>query len=119
MALQAAIDDPRRGDRAGALLALVGVVNVPVIYFSVQWWNTLHQGASISFKAAPTMAGTMVAGMLLVTFGLWAQVIAVSLIRLRSIVLEREGGAAWVRQLPELQGPASRVPVTGAGRAAA
>ncbi len=119
MALQAAIDDPRRGDRAGALLALVGVVNVPVIYFSVQWWNTLHQGASISFKAAPTMAGTMVVGMLLVTFGLWAHVIAVSLIRLRSIVLEREGGAAWVRQLPELQGPASRVPLTGAGRAAA
>ncbi|TAK90324.1 MAG: hypothetical protein EPO09_16895, partial [Aquabacterium sp.] len=62
MALQAATDDPRKGDKAGALLALVGVVNVPVIYFSVQWWNTLHQGASISFKAAPTMASTMLVG---------------------------------------------------------
>ena len=56
-----AIDDPRRADRAGALLALVGVVNVPIIYFSVQWWNTLHQGASVSFTAAPTMARTMLA----------------------------------------------------------
>src|SRR3546814_9697278 len=43
MALQSAIDDPRRADKAGAVLALVGVVNVPIIYFSVQWWNTLHQ----------------------------------------------------------------------------
>ncbi|MDH4326315.1 MAG: heme ABC transporter permease CcmC, partial [Betaproteobacteria bacterium] len=48
MALQAAIDDPRRADRAGAVLAIVGVVNVPIIYYSVQWWNTLHQGASVS-----------------------------------------------------------------------
>ena len=51
IALRNAIDDPRRADRAGALLALVGVVNVPIIYFSVQWWNTLHQGASISLTA--------------------------------------------------------------------
>ena len=56
MALQAAIDDPRRADRAGAVLALVGVVNVPIIYFSVKWWNTLHQGASVSLTAAPSMA---------------------------------------------------------------
>jgi ABC-type transport system involved in cytochrome c biogenesis permease subunit len=45
MALQAAIDDPRRADKAGAILALVGVVNMPIIYFSVKWWNTLHQGS--------------------------------------------------------------------------
>lgn len=103
MALQAAIDDPRRGDKAGALLALVGVVNVPVIYFSVQWWNTLHQGASISFKAAPTMASTMLWGMLLTALGLWAYALAVALIRLRSIVLEREGEAAWVARLVEVR----------------
>ena len=51
MALQAAIDDPRRADKAGAMLALVGVVNMPIIYFSVKWWNTLHQGASVSLTA--------------------------------------------------------------------
>jgi heme exporter protein C len=106
MALQAATDDSRRGDRAGAVLALVGVVNVPVIYFSVQWWNTLHQGASISFKAAPTMANTMLLGMLLCALGLWAYAIAVALTRLRSIVLEREGlegEADWVAHLPEIK----------------
>ena len=64
MALQAAIDDPRRADAAGAVLALVGVVNIPIIYFSVQWWNTLHQGASVSLTSAPTMAATMFAGMI-------------------------------------------------------
>src|SRR6185436_6937163 len=46
IALQAAIDDPRRADRAGALLAIVGAVNIPIIHYSVVWWNTLHQGAS-------------------------------------------------------------------------
>ena len=103
IALQSAIDDPRRGDKAGALLALVGVVNIPIIYFSVQWWNTLHQGASISFKAAPTMASTMLWGMLLCALGLWAYAIAVSLWRLRTLVLERERDAQWVAHLPELQ----------------
>ena len=55
--LRSSIDDLRRADRASAVFALVGVVNVPIIYFSVRWWNTLHQGASVSMTAAPTMAG--------------------------------------------------------------
>ncbi|MFZ4552605.1 MAG: heme ABC transporter permease CcmC [Aquabacterium sp.] len=99
MALQAAIDDPAKGDRAGAVLALVGAVNVPIIYFSVKWWNTLHQGASISFKAAPTMASTMLLGMLLCALGLWAYAIGVSLFRLRTLILDRERDAGWVHQL--------------------
>ncbi len=52
IALQAAIDDRRRADKAGAVLAIVGVINVPIIYFSVKWWNTLHQGASVSVKGS-------------------------------------------------------------------
>ena len=52
LALQASIDDPRRADKACAILALVGAVNVPIIYFSVKWWNTLHQGASVSLKGS-------------------------------------------------------------------
>jgi heme exporter protein C len=99
MALQAAIEDPRRADKAGALLALVGVVNVPIIYFSVRWWNTLHQGASVSLTAAPSMAHTMLAGMLVCTLALWAYVIAVSLLRLRLLILEREADSAWVQAL--------------------
>ena len=97
IALQSATDDARRGDRAGAVLALVGVVNVPVIYFSVKWWNTLHQGASISFKAAPTMATTMLVGMLLVALGFWAYAIGIALWRLRTLILNRERHTQWVR----------------------
>jgi len=91
IALQASIDDRRRADRAGALLALVGVVNVPIIYFSVKWWNTLHQGASVSLTRAPSMAKTMLLGMLLMALGFWMYSIAVTLVRVRCIIKEREG----------------------------
>ena len=101
MALQAAIDDPRRADKAGAVLALVGVVNIPIIYFSVQWWNTLHQGASVSLTRAPTMASIMLAGMLVMALAFWMYSIAASLLRVRSIILERERNADWVREWRE------------------
>ena len=99
MALVNAIDDTRRADKAGALLAVVGAVNVPVIYFSVKWWNTLHQGASISLTAAPTMASTMLTAMLLMTLACWAYAFAVVFMRTRALVLERERGADWVAAL--------------------
>jgi len=89
MALQAAIDDPRRADRAGAVLAIVGVVNIPIIHYSVVWWNTLHQGASVSVTRAPTMAATMLTGMLLMALAFWMYSIAVSLVRVRCIIRER------------------------------
>ena len=89
IALRAAIDDPRRADRAAAVLALVGVVNVPIIYFSVQWWNTLHQGASVSLTRAPSMAATMLTGMLVMAAAFWLYTIAVSLVRVRCIIRER------------------------------
>ena len=98
MSLHAAIDDTRRADRAAALLALVGVVNVPIIYFSVKWWNTLHQGASVSLLRAPSMATTMLLGMLVMALAFWMYSIAVALMRLRVILLEREQHAAWARQ---------------------
>jgi len=98
MALQAAIDDPRRADRAGAILALVGVINVPIIYFSVVWWNTLHQGASISMKSAPTMAMTMLLGMLLMALAFWMYSLATILSRVRSIILEREWHTQWCKE---------------------
>ena len=101
MALQAAIDDPRRADKAGAVLALVGVINVPIIYFSVKWWNTLHQGASVSMTRAPSMATTMLWGMLIMSLALWMYAIAVALLRVRSIILERERHADWVRHAVE------------------
>src|ERR687896_1884796 len=88
MALRAAIDERRRADRAAAVLAIVGVVNVPIIYYSVQWWNTLHQGASVSFTRAPSMAAAMLTGMIVMALAFWLYSIAVSLVRVRCMIRE-------------------------------
>jgi heme exporter protein C len=103
MSLQAAIDDARRADKAGAVIALVGVVNVPIIYFSVKWWNTLHQGASVSLTRSPSMASTMLVGMLLMALAVWMYSIAATLLRVRCIILERERNSEWIGQLRELR----------------
>jgi heme exporter protein C len=103
IALKGSIDDTRRGDRAGAILLLVGVVNIPIIYYSVKWWNTLHQGASIDMKTGSSMASIMLITMLIMALGFWMYSIAVALSRVRSIILERERDSQWVSQLPEVQ----------------
>jgi len=99
ISLQSAIDDPRRAARASALLAIVGVINLPVIYWSVTWWNTLHQGASVSPTMEPKMASVMLTAMMTMTFAFWMYTIAVVLMRVRRIVLERESQTTWVRAL--------------------
>ncbi|MEK9721300.1 MAG: heme ABC transporter permease CcmC [Quisquiliibacterium sp.] len=101
IALRASIDDPRRADKACALLALVGAVNVPIIYFSVRWWNTLHQGASVSLTSSPKMAQTMLAGMLIMALAAWFYTIAVALVRVRHLIMEREAHADWAQRLLE------------------
>jgi heme exporter protein C len=98
IALANAFEDPRRGDRAAAILALVGVVNLPIIYFSVHWWNTLHQGSSVSFKGT-SMHVQMLQSMLLVAVSFWMYSIGTSLVRVRAIILERESRTQWVRAL--------------------
>jgi heme exporter protein C len=103
IALRNAIDDPRRADRACGVLALTGVVNIPIIYFSVQWWNTLHQGGTVSLTKAPSMASIMLAGMLIMSFAAWFYAIAAVLARARTIIVERERGAAWIAALPEVR----------------
>ena len=103
MALQAAIDDPRRADKAGAVVALVGVVNVPIIYFSVKWWSTLHQGASISVSKGSTMASTMLAGMLVMALAFWMYSLAVILHRVRTLIMERERQAEWTKELLDVR----------------
>ncbi len=108
MALQASIEDVRRADKAGALLALVGVINVPIIYFSVKWWNTLHQGASVSLSKGSSMAATMLLAMLIMALGFWAYSILVALMRVRCLMLERERHADWVKQLMTAQNKAGR-----------
>jgi heme exporter protein C len=99
IALRSAIDDPRRAARASAVLAIVGVINVPIIYFSVRWWNTLHQGASVSPEMAPKMAATMLWAMFVMALAFWMYTIAVVLARVRSEILERESSTEWVREI--------------------
>jgi heme exporter protein C len=99
IALQSAIDDPRRADKAGAVLLLVGVVNIPIIYFSVKWWNTLHQGASVSLTKSPSMAATMLWGMLLMALCFWMYSLAVAFARVRTILLERERHTEWAKDV--------------------
>jgi len=103
IALRNAIDEPRRADKACAVLALTGVVNVPIIYFSVYWWNTLHQGSSVSVTRAPSMAAIMLAGMLVMALAAWFYAIAVILARVRIIIVERERGASGVASLREVR----------------
>jgi heme exporter protein C len=101
MSLQAAIDDKRRADRASAVLAIVGVINVPIIYFSVKWWNTLHQGASVSLTKSPAMASIMLKGMLVMAIGFWLYSIAVILLRVRREIEGRERSAIWLQDVKE------------------
>jgi heme exporter protein C len=89
IALVRAFDDPQRGYRAGAILALVGVVNLPIIKFSVDWWNTLHQPATISFTGAPTMYVGMLWPLLLASVGYTLVFAAIVMARTRAAVMER------------------------------
>jgi heme exporter protein C len=104
MALQASIDDPRRAARASAVLALVGVINVPIIHFSVQWWNTLHQPASISAIAkvvSPSIHSSMLTPLLLMAGAFQLYFFTVALMRMRNEILERERHTSWVGQIME------------------
>ena len=101
MSLQAAIDDTRRADRASAVLAIVGIINVPIIYFSVKWWNTLHQGSSINLTTSPTMAAIMLKGMLVMAVGFWLYSAAVIFMRVQREIEDRVRNTAWLNEFKE------------------
>lgn len=98
MVLQLAVDDARRAAQAGAVLALIGVIDISIIYSSVQWWSTLPQDASVSLKSAPEMAATSFAVMAVMAAGIGMYSVAVTLSRARCIILERERDAEWVTE---------------------
>jgi heme exporter protein C len=98
MSLRSAFEDPVRGDRAAALLSIVGSVNVPIIHYSVQWWNSLHQGATIAKIGKPSMPGSMLWPLLTMLLGFMCFYGAVVCMRLRGEVLNRERQSAWVRE---------------------
>jgi heme exporter protein C len=98
MSLRAAFEDPGRGDRAAALLGVVGAVNVPIIHFSVVWWNSLHQGATVARFGRSSMEASMLVPLLSVLLGYMFFFAAVLCMRLRAEVLNRERLATWVRE---------------------
>jgi heme exporter protein C len=99
MALRSAIDDVQRADRFSAVLAVVGVVNVPIIHYSVEWWNSLHQTASVMKLAKPTLPLEMLIPLLMMLLCFTLLFAALLLTRLRAEVLTRERSAAWIRDV--------------------
>ena len=93
IALASAFDDPARGGRAGAVLALVGVVNLPIIKFSVDWWNTLHQPASVMRIGGPRIALSMLAPLLMMAVGFSLLFVVLLLLRMRTSLNERRAMA--------------------------
>ncbi len=99
MGLRAAFDDLQRADRASAVLAVVGVVNVPIVKYSVVWWNSLHQGSSLSLTGKDTIATPMLIPLLVSMLGFTLYFGAVLLVRLRAEVLRRERAASWIGEV--------------------
>lgn len=99
IALDNAIEDPRAGARAAAVLTLIGVVNIPVIHYSVEWWNTLHQGPTVTRFSKPAMHIDMLIPLLLAALGFTLYFLAVLLQRMRVGILDYERNHSWVREL--------------------
>ncbi|TAN48368.1 MAG: heme ABC transporter permease [Methylococcaceae bacterium] len=99
IALTAAIEDTRVAGRAGGILILVGVVNIPIIHYSVEWWNTLHQGATVTKLDKPSIHASMLWPLLLMALAFQCYYFTVVLMRARAEVLEREKRSAWVAEL--------------------
>jgi heme exporter protein C len=98
MGLRSAIDDVQRADRASALLAVVGVVNVPIIHYSVSWWNSLHQAPSVMKLAKPEIPAAMLVPLLMMLAGFTLFFAALLLVRMRAEILNRERTANWIRE---------------------
>ena len=99
MSLRSAFEDANKGDRAASLLALVGVVNVPIIHFSVVWWNSLHQGATVAKFGKPSMDLSMLWPLLAMFLGFMLFFFGVLCLRLQGEVLNRERQSSWVKQV--------------------
>ena len=97
--LYEAVEDKASASRAVAILALVGVVNLPIIHYSVEWWTTLHQPASITKFDSPSIHASMLVPLLLMAVAFKLFFATTLLVRVRNEVLERESRSAWVRQL--------------------
>jgi heme exporter protein C len=99
LALRGAFDDRDKADKVTAILAVVGVVNVPIIHYSVEWWNSLHQGPTILRGDGPAMTTDMLLPFLITVLGFTLTFYWLLLRRLQAEIVEREGDARWLREL--------------------
>jgi len=99
LALYSAYDSAASGGKAAAILSIVGVVNLPIIHYSVVWWNTLHQGSTFTLTSAPNMPPSMWLPLVVMLFGFYALFAATVIMRTRNEILHRERRAKWVREL--------------------
>lgn len=99
IALYGAFEDKQQGGKAAGVMALVGVVNVPIIHYSVEWWNTLHQGATISKFDKPSIAPEMLWPLLISLLGLALFIAAVTVMRMKNEIVRREYHRPWVKAL--------------------
>lgn len=99
IALQSVITDQQTKDRAGSVIALVGAINLPIIHYSVIWWNTLHQGPTLSRFAAPSIASSMLYPLLSMIAAFFLFYFLMLLIRMRSLILFREMKTDWVKEV--------------------
>lgn len=99
MALQNAFEDKTLGGKAASIIALVGVVNLPIIHYSVEWWNTLHQGATVSKFEKPSMSIEMLKPFLLSLFGFAFLAGTLVCMRFRAEIIERNSMRPWVKAL--------------------
>jgi heme exporter protein C len=110
LALVYAFDDPTRGARAGGILALVGVVNLPIIKFSVDWWHTLHQPESVVRLDGPTIDPSMLRPLLVMALAFFLYFVTVLLIRLRAALIERKVRALRLAEAERAAAPSMAVP---------
>ena len=103
IALYNAVEDKRTAARAAGILAIVGVVNIPIIHYSVEWWNTLHQGPTVTKFDAPSIHLSMLIPLLLMALAFKLYYVVLVLMRSRCEVLERERNSKWVQELVEAQ----------------
>lgn len=104
MALNQAISERQTAGKATAILALVGTINIPIIKYSVEWWNTLHQSSSFSLTAKPTMPAEMYAPLLLTVLGSYCLFALLVLMRTRTQILQTQSQAKWLTQHPDIEG---------------
>lgn len=98
MALRASLPERQQAARAAALLAIVGVINVPIIHFSVEWWNSLHQGSTVSKLGRPAIDPSMAPPLYMMIFGFFFFWMANAFARARVEIVDREQNKRWVRE---------------------